>query len=289
MIRKLLLPAVACLLFTSGCALFRALAAKINWESTDYSIDDIKAMGIQNDDNCRLGDEEDDDCTKQALKAYNVMLGYVENQVDFDYKVYDFYHVNFDSVKSYVIKIVPEDRAELAEQDAGYTLSDEEILMLSCNEQGTKVEGQIETYLMARRWTEELTAEFAESFPEYYLNTQYISLDHFVPSVTAENYTDRDDYTHFFKEDFYESSISFYDNIVNVIVPADADESKAKEIYSDIEPILRKYYVSEVNIVSPVSDEIRNKWLAEEEISGNYYYYYKDDEKKWLEHFSLMN
>lgn len=289
MIRKLLLPAAAaCLLFTSGCALFRSPAAKINWESTDYSIDDIKAMRIQSEDNCKIGDESDDDCTKQALKAYNVMFGYVENQADFDYKVYDFYHVNFDSVKGYVIKIVPEDRAELAEQDAGYTLSDEEILMLSCSEQGTKVKGQIETYLMARRWTEELTAEFAESFPEYHLNTQYISLDYVVPSVTAENYTDRDDYTHFFKENFYESSISFYDNIVNVIVPADADESKAKEIYSDIEPILRKYYVSEVNIVSPVSDEIRDKWLAEEEISGNYYYY-KDDEKQWLEHFSLMN
>lgn len=263
-------------------------SSKADWESTNYTADELDAMGIQSKDNCKLGNETDDDRSKEALRAYNYMLGYAENKTGFEYKIYDYYHVDFDSVKSYVVKIVPKDRAELAEQDENYKLADAEILMLSCSEKATKMKGQIETYLMARRWTEELTAEMKKSFPDYHLNTWYISLDHLVPSVIAEKYSDSSDYTHFFKDDFYEGNIKFYDNCVNLIVPVGTDAEKAEKIFSDAEPILRKYCVTDVRIFSPKSDEIYDKWLSEEEVSGNNYDF-KDDEFMWRKYFSLMD
>lgn len=242
-------------------------------------------MGVDSPENCRLGDESDDDCTKEAFKAYNVMLGYAENVADLEYKVYDFYYVEY--TEHYVIKIVPMDRAQMAE-NGGYTLCDEEILMLTCNENATGVQSSIETCLMSRRRTQELKAAMSESFPEYHFNTQYVSLDYIVPNVRTESFTDRSDYTYFFKDDFY-SSITFYDNVVNVIVPTDIEKEKAQEIFADIEPILREYYVTEVEIISPKNDDVLKKWQEDETVSGNYYTYKGDDELNWIEFFSITN
>ncbi len=283
--------AVLSVLFLSGCSLL-ALGDKASsdWKSTDYTVEQIEEMGVDSPENCRLGDESDDDCTKEALKAYNVMLGYAENVADFEYKVYDFYYAEY--TEHYVIKIVPKDRAKLAE-NGGYTLCDEEILMLSCNENATAVQSGIETYLMSRRWTQELKEAMSESFPEYHFNTQYVSLDYIVPNVKTESITDRSDYTYFFKDDFYSSitrsSVTFYGNIVNVIVPTDIEKEKAQEIFADIEPILREYCVTEAEIISPKNDEVFKKWQEDETVSGNYYTYKGDDELNWIEFFSITN
>lgn len=63
-------------LFLSGCSLLPLGGkASSDWKSTDYTVQQIEEMRVDSPENCRLGDESDDDCTKEAFKAYNVMLG----------------------------------------------------------------------------------------------------------------------------------------------------------------------------------------------------------------------
>lgn len=268
-----------------GCSHpFRRSDKKQTWDPTSYSIEDIKSLASKAN---ALDNIKDDDCTDEALKAYNIMLGYAENVADFEYKVYDFYHVDFPTVKSYVVKLISSSDNEEIKDDEKLITSDYRIVMLNCNEDGTDVHSQIEPKLMARRWIEDLSAAVTAEYPDYHINGQYISLDHIVPHVSKESYSDRSDYTYFFKDDFYESGrYKKYSNGVNVIVPPDTPEGSAQKIYSELEYILRKYCVTSVNIYAPTDSEAYDRLLDEENLTSNRYIY-NDKNIKWKKIYKI--
>lgn len=263
---------------------------KIDWEPTGYTAEDLMEMALEH--NGELDNVTDDDCTEKALRAYNIMLGYVESVTDLDYKIFDFYHVDFDTVKSYVVKIVVGDKIEEIENSSEpLSANDERPIMLTCNENGTDVRSQLETYLMARKWTEDLTADITEQFPEYHINTWYIQIEHMVPHVNTEKYTDIYDYTYFYKDDFYENKYKYYDNGINIIVPSGTDSERSGDIYQELKPVLMKYCVTEVNILCPASQQAYEKMLNEEEMTGNSYVF-KADEKdfiQWINTFHIID
>lgn len=269
-----------------GCSfLFNRSSRRVpNWDSTSYSIEEIKSLASKVN---ALDNINDDDCTDEALKAYNIMLGYAENAADFEYKVYDFYHVDFPTVKSYVVKLISSSDNEEIKDNEKLTTSDCRIVMLTCSEDGTDVRSQIEPKLMARRWMKELSAAVTAEYPDYHVNGQYISLDYIVPHVFKESYSDRSDYTYFFKDDFYESGdYKHYDNVINVIVPPDTPEESAQKIYSELEYILRKYCVTSVGIYAPNNSGTYERLLDEEALTGNHYNF-NDDDIKWKKIYKI--
>lgn len=253
-----------------------------------YTIDEIKAMALET--NNSLDNISDDDITEEALHAYNQMLGYVENVVGVEYKVYDFYHVNFDSVKGYVIKIViaeDVDYVEAQSPDSAYNYK-EEIIMLSCDEDGTNVSSGLVPHLMAHQWTNDIVSEIETEFPEYHVNPWYVGLYAIVPDVKYEKHEDFYDYYYYYDIDTYNGSGYFeYDNCINIIVPTDTPESSSEAIYEDIKPILEKYCVTDVDIIAPKSEDVLNRIIEEEKITGNNYDY--DDEMEWISSYNVRS
>lgn len=283
---KAVTAVILSIMILCGCSfrINRSSKRDQNWDPTSYSIEDIKSFASKVN---ALDNIKDDDCTDEALNAYNIMLGYAENAADFEYKVYDFYHVDFPTVKSYVVKLISSSDNEEIKDDEKLITSDYRIVMLTCNEDGTDVQSEIEPKLMARRWIEELSAAVTAEYPDYHINGQYISLDHIVPHVFKESYSDRSDYTYFFKNDFYESGdYKYYDNVINVIVPPDTPEESAQKIYSELEYILRKYCVTSVNIYAPTDSEVYNRLLDEENLTSNRYNF-NDNDIKWKKIYKI--
>lgn len=274
------------LVMLCGCMFsFKRSNKKPNWDSASYSIDEIKELAAKVNG---LDNVKDDDCTDEALRAYNIMLGYAENTAKFDYSVYDFYHVDFPDLKSYVIKLIRSDDAEEL-MDGGKLLpNDSRIIMMTCHEDGTDVQSQIEPKLMARRWIEELSAAVENEHTDFHVNAQYISIDHIVPHVSEEKYSARSDYTYFFKDDFYKSGKNkIYDNIVNIIVPPDMPEESVCYAYMELESILKKYCVTAVNFYAPNDDETFDRLIDEEVPSSGNYYLFKDDDIKWYKTYKI--
>lgn len=264
-------------------------AEKANWKPAEYTIDDLINMGLER--NGKLDNLTDDDCTGEALNAYNIMLGYVESVTNMDYKIYDFYHVDFDAVKSYVVKIVVGDKIEEVENSSEpLSANDKRSVMLSCNEDGKGVKSQLETYLMARKWTEDLAADLAEQFPDYHMNTRYINIEYMSPHVQNEKYTDIYDYTYFYKDDFYKNKHQSYDNGINIIVPAGTAPESSQEIYEELKGILTKYCVTEADILSPANPQAYEKMLEEEQMTGNSYKFKADKNYiQWLDTFKITD
>lgn len=268
----------------SGCSLLSGDSPV--WEPTEYTLEELMELAL---DNSALGSgAQDEDYTDDALEAYNIMLGYAENEAGVsEYKIYDFYYVHFDSHQSYVIKIVMDDEIQSAENDPELDVGDERIVTLTCDPDGSDVSSCIETHLMAKRWRSDLADEFSDSFPDYHTNFWYNSLDYFDTKVAGKNYTDRSDYTYYLEDDFYaQGGHEFYDISVNVIVPVGTDQSQAGTIFEEIKPLLRKYCVTDVQMLAPLDEEAYQLILSEEEITGNHYV--GDATNAWLEKFTIV-
>lgn len=252
-------------------------------QSSGYTIDEIISKGTKNN---RLDDNTAEDISDKALKAYNFILGYTENIVHQDYKVFDFYYSQYTD--SYVIKIIIGDEVESAEKVEQLATSDVRVIMLSCNSRATALQSGIETHLMARKLSEDLGTELLEGYPDYHLNSWYINLDYICPKSYNGKYDDPSDYTYYYKEDFYDSKIKFYENTVNVIIPCGVNKEDAVKIKEDIKSILKKYYITSVNIVCPRDDTAYDNIIENEKISGNNYLYDKDN-VEWVAPFNVYN
>ena len=290
--KAILITVVAVMLLT-GCALFPSSKDSEDnkptskngpdWKPTAYSIDEIKGLSLAK--NNMLDYINDDDITDEALKSYNILLGYTENVIGVNYKLYHFYHVDFETVKSYVIKIVLEDWVDDFEAESSIDATDERVIMLSCNEGGTDVQSGIEPFLMTRKWTEDLSHDFSLEFPDYHINTWYINLDYMVPHVSVEKYTDFSDYTYFYNEDFYKGKNKYYTNSINVILPAGKEED-VENIFNKVKPILKKYCVTAVTFIASKDETAFQKLIDTEEMTGNNYSY-DTDNIEWSKFFKV--
>lgn len=250
-------------------------------KGTEYTVEELMAKALVNNSN--LENIDDDDCTEEAMYAYNQMLGYVENDIGMEYKIYDFYHVNFKTEKSYVIKIVLIDNVpEMEEKGTNINISDPRIIMLSCDEDGRNVKSGVVPHLMASKWSEDIVAAIGEKFPEYHTNIFYVYLNNIYPYVSSFDYTDFYDYTYYYKE----KERKYCDNVINVIVPVGTPESDASEIYKELLPILEKYFVTEVRIAAPADDEAYDRIIEEEKPEGNLYQF-DSENVAWEKGFSV--
>lgn len=245
-------------------------------KSTNYTIEEINSMALP--EHNRIGDEEKQDYSSKALKAYNKMLGYVESVIGQEYYIYDYYMVNFTNRKSYVIKIIPAQWKD--------TPGECKEIMLSSKLNGSHIRSGLIYFLMARKQFEDLQNDMKNNFPEYHVNLEYNKLDYLVPSINQKFPKDVTDYTFYYNpETFYsEKKYITRDNMINVIVPYITQENQAEDIYESISPILKKYCITEVCIVSPVSEEAFEAIIRDEQLDANIYLY-KHEVVSWYKQF----
>ncbi len=234
------------------------------WQPTAYTADDLP--GLMPEHYSLPHTPDADDTGAEALRAYNILLGYLENELQISYQLCDYYYVDFDEIPNcYVIKVVPDGEAP-DRYEAGKV--PENAVMLSVYPDGTHAESGVVPHLMARKWTADLRAEFAKLHPEWHLNTEYLVLDHIAPAVSGTEYPDIRDYRFFLEG---ERPIGSRDMTVNLILPVGTPEADAEAVFAEAEPLLMKYHATFVLLVTPQDDAAMEKLLAEEAQSGNYY------------------
>lgn len=248
---KKVIPAILAVLIAGGC-----LAKKT---TANYTLEELYAK--ENPSFSALHDEDPHDIDETALKAYNLMLGEVEDKIGTDYYIYDFYYVDFTGMESYAIKILPNPWTNVREGDA---------VMLFCKPDGSGLESGLDWFLAARHWSQDLEKELSRTVPDSHFNTWYVAFDYMV--------TTRSGWPSDYK--YLLSQMQRYDLSINLIVPAGTPESEADEIYSKISGILSRYEVTVTDIVCPESDEVMQEFLNEERVSGNSYTY--DDRVEWM-------
>ena len=229
------------------------------WQSAAYTIDDINVKFhsvLYNDERIR----KFDDMSEDALKAYNVLLGYAESVIGGDYYVYDYYYADWtDPPHSWLIKIVPYEMARTAESE-GRELYIDEPITLFFKEDGSEVNSTIEPYLMEKKWFSELKNEMSESFPEYKVELAISEFEHLYPDILTEKFSDPSDYTYLINEEFYNKLSEWeYGNIIDIQLPAGTDQSGAAGAFERIKPTLTRYCVTQVRMFA-VTDGEYSDW-----------------------------
>jgi hypothetical protein len=248
---KKVIPVILAAMLAGGCLTKRL--------TTDYTLEDLYAKEYPS--LSALHDEGPLDTDETALKAYNLMLGEVEDKIGTDYYIYDFYYVDFPGMESYAIKILPNPWTNVKVGDA---------VMLFCKPDGSGMESGLDWFLAARNWSHDLEEELSRAVPDCHFNTWDVAYDYMV--------TTRSEWPSDYK--YLLSQIRQYDLSVNLIVPAGTPVSEADEIYSKVTGILNRYEVTVTDIVCPESDEAMQEFLDEEKVTGNSYTY--DDRVEWL-------
>ncbi len=225
------------------------------WESASYTLDEINAKfhpTLYNDER----EIKDADVSDDALRAYNVMLGYAERILGQEYYVYDYYYADLaEPPFSWVIKVAPYEMAETAEAEERGLYFDEPLCLFYC-EDGSEVNSTIEPYYMAQKWFADLERDMKESFPDYQIEDQITEFEAIYPNVLKERLDDKSDYSYLINESFYDRIAEWeYGNIIDVILPSNTKQSDAAMIFEQIKPILTRYCVTEVKIYTLTEDE----------------------------------
>ncbi len=237
------------------------------WETAEYTMEEINAkyrLGLCNDERIRKAD----DVSEDALRAYNILLGYAERVIGTDYYVYDYYYADWtDPPHSWLIKIVPYEMAEIADDEERGLYIDEPVTLIF-KEDGSKVNSTIEPYLMEKKWFAELENEMSESFPEYEIELEISEFEHLYPDILRDKFADPSDYGYLINENFYDNLSEWeYGNIINVRLPEGTEQSGAAKAFERIKPTLAGYCVTEVRMFA-VTDGEYSEWTEIFTIDG---------------------
>jgi hypothetical protein len=221
------------------------------------------------------GNWEDKTLSAEDLQTVNLLLGYVESVIDAeDYFLWSYRGgENGEGSVTFVLKKYVAE-LERPQGDNGY---DNTIIhvYIKRNESSSRRSGQLimqstlEPYLMARRWTADLKADFAREFPAYHINTFYIELDNIVPEAAYENYEQFDDYHYFYDGHSNLYGNRRFNNSVNILLPVGTPSEEIDGIFEEVRPLLQEYKVSEVTFVVFADEESLEKTRNEETITGN--------------------
>ncbi|MBR6107140.1 MAG: hypothetical protein IKQ39_03945 [Oscillospiraceae bacterium] len=245
--------------------------AGTSWEPTAYKADDLPELMPENYTLPHTPDA--DDTSDEALRAYNLLLGYLENELHIEYQLCDYYYVDFDEIPHcYVIKVVPD--GEPPEFTKDVQAVPENAVMLSVYPDGSHAESGVVPHLMARKWTEDLRAELAKSHPDWHMNTWYLVLDHIVPPIAGYEYADIRDYHELL--DGKLAAAGNTDMCINLLLPPGTPESDADAVFAELEPLLKQYGVTEIRLVTPKDDAAMQQYLAAEKQTGNQYGYMRE-------------
>lgn len=284
----LLLAAVVFAAMLSGCSANKNTSDESSshgqyWKSTSYTFDEINAkFHAKYYENERV--LKADDVSEDALNAYNSMLGYAERILGQDYYVYDYYYADWtDPPHSWLIKVVPYEMARAAEAEGRDYLYITEPFCLHYCEDGSKVISGIEPYYMAQRWFDDLKRDMAESFPDYCVESEITEFEGIYPNVLKDKFPEIDDYTYIINDSFYAKRDEWkYGNIIIVIVPVGTKQSEAAVIFEQIEPVMRRYCVTEVYLFAPTTKEVYDSLMSDDDR------YWIGDNSDWEEHFTIQ-
>ncbi len=268
----------AVLLLCTGCA--QKTEKADGWKAANYQAADLKTLMLPDFTDPTPPDA--DDVSEEALHAYNILLGYLENEISVSYQLCDYYYVDFDEIpKAYVIKVIP-DNEKPAELDSGNI--PENAVMLTCKKDGSNPQSGVVPHLMARQWTKDLQAELAKLYPDWHLNTWYLMPDNICPGIKSGQYADIRDYSEILKK-IAESQYGC-DMYINILLPAGTAESDAEHFMEAVKPLMQSYSVSNVTFVAPANDDALKEFLAEEKWSGNTYSY-AGEKAAWTKSFPV--
>lgn len=230
--------------------------SKQYWRSAAYTMEEINEKlhpTLYNSER----DIKPDDVSGGALRAYNAMLGYAERILGTEYYVYDYYYADWTETRSWVIKLIPYEMAETAESEGRGLYAGEPVTMIF-DEDGGEINSQLEPYYMERKWFAELKREMSESFPEYRLELNVSVFEGLYPNVLEERFDDFSDYTYVINDGFYDKADEWeYGNIISVELSRDINGEErlsAADVFERIKPLLTRYCVTEVNILTLSED-----------------------------------
>ncbi len=256
------------------------------WNSTAYTLEEINQKfhsEFYNDER----EFKSEDISDNALNAYNIALGYVENIFGQNYYIYDYYYADWtEPPYTWIVKIIPYEIALKAEKE-GRTPGFDEIMLMYYDEDGGCINSTIEPYFMARRWMADLKREMLEHFPQYSVQLKISELDNIYPDVLKTNFAGLADYSYIINDEFYYRLNEWqYGNFVSIIVPENTKQSDAVDIFAQMKPILEKYCITEAYFFAPESKEVFDEWVEEEWITSNDYSL--SSQLVWREHFTIQ-
>ena len=221
-----------------------------------------------------------ENCTKEALRAYNRMLIYLDS-LQISYKIYDFYYVS--QFENYILKVILSDWILEYQRDKTQNQRGAEpfILMLSCKKDGTNMESTVIPFLMARKMQEDIKEEFKIHFPDYHINFFYLNLDVVNSSVNKYGLEDKENYH------LYYQNSRLYSNVLNIVVPVGTQIEDADSIYEQVKPLLIKYHITQVNILATPDENAYQRLIDRELITNNHYLYKDKEEVAWIQEIDL--
>ena len=235
-----------------------------------YTINKLTEMAKEGMHSSHVEQLSPEDMTDDAVIAYNNLINYAESTLsDTGFHIYDFCHYDYGKDSGYLIKIV------LDEYKDSYDRRNAPVI-ISCREDGTRLKSQLSGFIYARKWTEALSDEIADKYPNYHLNTFYLAADDAVLFVdrSAETYN------------LYGIGIEPMEGSwsVNLILPPDTSKAEFKKAYDELKLLLKSYSVKELTVVCPEDKEKYNYLLDRETITNNCYYLY-DAGNGWIDTF----
>ena len=254
------------LLLMSGCSLYSEKPVVQSYEVVPYTYADITGRALEG------GIIDEDINTEDGLRNYSKIMSYVDHVAGKDnYFITRAYDVELaNNRKDYVLKFVLKDYLdqyykweEYDEEPANFY----DILVSS----GYYLASTFEPFHMSMAWHKQLKEEFKEAYPDYHLNSFYVSLDAMHPSPESVNYNyeNLSDWHLFYGKSFYKDN--FYENHINVFLPEDTKEEALDALVLEMEPLLKKYCVTTVYYYILSSEKALKTVQEEERETGNYY------------------
>jgi len=286
--RKALL--ILCLgLFLTGCMrLLRDMSEQVEpeqvkpeslnsvtTEPTKYTFEDLDAMAVPGKEIKHF--DKENSFTDTALENYNILLGHVESVLGKDYYITNYGWDDIRGGDTYFVWIVMKEWAD------AYKNGEEVAVYLGRRfmpeDSYSKYKGQyivqsgLETFMMARKYTADLRKDFYEIYPDYHINTFYLSIDNIWPEPAFELFDKSDDYEYYYNSSYKRDCT----NTVNILLPPDTTEDEIDKIYGEMKEFLKEHRVTTVYYCVLIDGAAKERVLAEEEETDNFYSYDKEN------------
>jgi len=245
---------------------------------TQYTFEDLEAMLIPSRiEDQKARNKDGKTRTETALENYNILLGHAESIIGKDYYLDGFFYIEYPSqinedgilYSSYFIPVIPKEW--FAEFEKNNIDMSPNLSIRADGKYKGVIGSALEPFLMGRKWTADLKTDFAKVFPDYHINTYYLTFDSI--SIDPARLVNKrfDDYTYFFNKSEHLT------NTVNILLSPQTTLEEVESIFEEIEPLLKRYRVSKALLLIFTDEESAERVLSEELETDNSYNYDKEN------------
>jgi hypothetical protein len=221
------------------------------------------------------------DIMNSSLDCYNYIMEYLDSR-GLSYKIVEYKH-EYNSYKEEnrcYLQIVLEEYLEefIKAKKEIYGWSDY-LITLSCDMERTKIEGNLNSFLCARKWDKEVKEEFHKRYPDYHLNidVNYMDYDYAPDEVFfVDGEYDYHAYYRYINKDRRDLFDRLTDtryipkSSVNVFLSMDISEEEQDKIYRKMKPFFKKYHINTVYFIRLSRIEIESIIRNEKFTSNSY-------------------